>query len=189
MLIQISRQDCLKRYPNLPIRGYDADKDDDIYFYPEVYSYEVLTVARSTFRGRITTLGIEISKIVKKEGCHSLIFLGDEDTPWLYRDSDYKPAKLALDYFSENKVGKKFNGAFEVDRLQIPVFVRHLAWLTRCNTVVPYVYFTDPEHRMIGHICQYGNLHLSIFNIETAQILETYFENSKLERLNVERCT
>lgn len=189
MLIKISRQDCLKMYPKLPTKVYDTDKDNDIYFYPEAYSYEILTVARNTFRGRITMLGVEISKIVKKTGCNNLIFLGDDSIPWLYRDSDYKPAKLALDYLLENKVGKKFNGALRVDGLQIPAFVRHLAWLTRCNTLLPYVYFTDPKHNIIGSICQYGNLHISILNIKTAQILQTYFENSKLEQLNAEHCT
>lgn len=189
MLNKISREDCLKMYPNFPLKVYDADQDDERHFYPEDRYYDVLTVPRSTFRGRITMLGLEISKIVKKAGCSSLIFLGDNDIPWLYRNSDYKPAKLALDYLSENKVGKKFDGALEVNHLQIPVFIRHLAWLTRCNTVLPYVYFTDPEHHVIGHICQYGQLHISVLNIKTVLALRTHFKNSKLQQWSAGRCS
>lgn len=57
------------------------------------------------------------------------------------------------------------------------------------DPLLPYVYFTDPKHNIIGSICQYGNLHISILNIKTAQILQTYFEKSKLEQLNAEHCT
>lgn len=57
------------------------------------------------------------------------------------------------------------------------------------DPLLPYVYFTDPEHNIIGSICQYGNLDISILNIKTAQILQPYFENSKLEQLNAEHCT
>jgi len=189
MLIQIKRQECLNKFPKFPTRVLDEVLDDFIEYYPESYSYYTLTTGHKTFKGRMSHLGKEISRISKWIGCNNLIFLGNEDIPWLYRDSDYKPAKAALDYLAENKVGKEFNGGLHFDISQIPVFVKHLGWLTRCNTVLPYVHFTDPAHNIIGHICQYGNLHLSILNLKTDKVIKPHFENSKLELLTDKFCT
>lgn len=189
MLAQIKRQECLDRFPKFPTRVLDKVLDDFIEYFPESHSYYVLTSGHKTFKGRINHLGQEISRIAKKMGYSSLIFLGNEDIPWRYRDSDFKPAKTALDYLVHNKVGKRFNGALQVDVLKIPLFVKNLAWLTRCNTVLPYVYFTDPEHSIIGHICQYSNLHINLFNVEVEELLKPFFEESKLSRLTDEHCS
>lgn len=188
MIRQIKRQDCLDRYQQFPSRLLDKVLKDFIEFYPDAYSYYVLTTAHKTFKGRIGALVAEISRIIKKVGYSNLIFLGNEDIPWLYRDSDYKPAKAALNYLVQSKVGKRFNGALQVDVQDLPVFISHLAWLTKSNTVLPYVYFTDPDHHIIGHICQYGNLHISILNLQIEEILMPYFESSKLELL-ANRCS
>lgn len=189
LLVKIKRQYCLNKYQQFPTRVYDKAIKDYIEFYPEPYSYYVITSGHKTFKGRINHLGIEISKIAKKVGYDNLIFLGNEDIPWLHRDSDFKPAKAALNYLIQNKVGKRFNGALQVDPSQIPVFVKHLAWLTRCNTVLPYVYFTDQGHNIIGHICQYGNLHINILNSKIEEILNHCLESSRLELLVTAHCS
>ena len=189
MLIQIKRQECLKQYHHFPTRVLDKFLDDFIEFYPESYSYYILTTGQKTFRGRINALGVEMAKFIKKVGYQNLLFLGNEDISWLYSDSDFKPAKAALEYLKQNKVGKRFNGALQVDALDLAVYVKHLAWLTRCNTVLPYVYFTDPDHNIIGHVCQYGNLHMSILNAKTEELLLPYFKKSKLGLLADKYCT
>jgi hypothetical protein len=189
MLVQIKRQDFLKRYQRFPKRVLDKASDDYTEFYPESYSNYILTTGHKTFRGRIGALGIAMTKFIKNIGYQNLLFLGDEDIPWLYGSSDYKPAKAALDYLVQNNVGKRFNGALQVDELDLAIYVKHLAWLTRCNTIVPYVYFTNPDDSIIGHICQYGNLHINIFDAKTEIALLPYLEKSKLEVLPDQYCT
>ena len=189
MLVQIKRGACLKKYQQFPTRTWDKNRKDYIDFYPETYSKYILTTAHKTFRGRIGSLGAEILKIMTKIGHSSLIFIGDEETPWLYRESDFKAAKAALDYLIHYKLGRRFNGALEVDARDLPVFVPHLAWLTRCNTVLPYVYFTDPDHNIIGHICQHGNLHLSFLNFQTEEVFKAHLQHSKLQFLTDTYCS
>jgi hypothetical protein len=38
MLIKINREDCLKGYPNFPLRRYDEVSDEEEYQYPEVFA-------------------------------------------------------------------------------------------------------------------------------------------------------
>lgn len=189
MLVQIKRQECLEKYKQFPTRVLDKVSNDFIEFYPESFSFYILTTGHKTFRGRISALGIEMSKLIKNAGYQNLLFLGNEDIPWRYRNSDFKPAKAALDYLEQNKVSKRYNGALQVEAQDLAIYVKHLAWLTRCNTVLPYVYFTDPDHNIIGHVCQYGNLHINILNAKTEVDLLPYFKNSKLSVLADKYCT
>jgi hypothetical protein len=64
----------------------------------------------------------------------------------------------------DNKISKRFNGALQVDIAEIPTFIKNLAWLVRTNGILPYVYFITPGQKIIGNICQYGNLHISTKN-------------------------
>ena len=109
------------------------------------------------------------------------IFLGDTETPWLYQDNDYKPVKAAKEYLTFHKIGKRFNGALQVDTAELPTFINHLAWLTRCNAALPTVHFIDKGQNIVGSICKYGNLHLDTLNEQTDKVIALLVESSKFE--------
>ena len=180
MIVKIARQSAIDKYPNLPLRKWNEKTEEiDESFVPTFSSY-VLTLPSKSYRGKIKLLGIELSALAKNLGFDKLIFLGDFDIPWLKREHDFAPAKKALQYLTDNKLGKRFNGALQVDTTELPTFIIHLAWLVRTNAVLPYVYFIDPGQHVIGTICQYGNMHFCTLNeaadkIFNEEILKTEF--------------
>jgi hypothetical protein len=171
MLVKINRQDCIDKYSNLPLRQYNPKEKEYDFYYPKVFANYVLTLSSKSYKGHIKLLGIELTRLTSNMNCDKLIFLGDEKTPWLYREQDYTPAKDGLQYLKDNKIGKRFNGALQVDSIQLQTFIKHLAWLVRANAVLPYIHFTDPGQNITGNICQYGNLHISTKNKKQTSIL------------------
>lgn len=188
MLIKINRQACINKYPILPQREYDPVKEEDKFVYPTIFSIYCLTLPSKSFRGNASMLGSEITLLAKKMGAAELIFMGDLDIAWRYRTHDYNPAKEGLQYLEENTIGKRFNGGLLVSLTELPLFIKHLAWMVRCNAVLAAIYFTDPGQNIIGDLCQYGNLHLqvktSVADIKVQSIIAT----SKFEYLADGKC-
>ena len=181
MLVKTKRKEALEKYKSFPFRVFVKSKQDFNEFYPEFYKSYVLTISGKSFKTKITRLGKEVRDILKNMGIKDLVFLGDENIPWRYRDSNYKPARQALNYLKENKISKKFKGALRVEIGAIPTFIKHLSWLTKTNTILPYVYFTNLDHSFVGHICQYGNLHLHLLNEDAEKLIIPHIVDSKLE--------
>jgi len=181
MLTKIKRQDCLDQYQSFPLRSYDYDKDEEEFFYPKVYESYILTLPSKSFKGHVKALGIEVTKLAKALHADTLIFLGDTETPWLYQDNDYKPVKEAQEYLIDRKVGKQFNGALQVNTAEMPTFIKHLAWLTRCNAALPYFHFIDKGQNIVGSICKYGNLHLDTLNEQADKTFKQLVDSSKFE--------
>src|SRR6478609_8768334 len=115
MLSKINRQDCLKKYASFPLRMYDNDKDEEASFYPKAFKSYILTLTSKSFKGHIKQLGTELFKLTKQLGYDNLIFLGDAELAWLHQDNEYKPAQEAQQYLVDNKIGKRFNGALQVE--------------------------------------------------------------------------
>jgi hypothetical protein len=133
-------------------------------------------------------MGHAITRITKELKADSLIFQGDLDTAWLYQFNDYPPAKAAQQYLTDNKVGKRFNGALQARLAVLPEFIRHLCWLTRCNAAMANVHFIDPEQQIVSHVCKYGNLHLSTLNKETDRLLKSFIDESEFQYNDEEGC-
>lgn len=127
MITQINRTDSLKEFTAFPLRNYNHEKEEEEFYYPTVFKSYLLTVPSKSFRGHATAMGKQLAKMTELLGTDSLIFLGDTDIPWLYRNMEYKPAKEAQLYLTGNKIGKKFNGALQVHLSELPVFIRHLS--------------------------------------------------------------
>ncbi len=164
MLIKINRQDAIKKFPHLPLRHYNSKDDEDVFNYPKVFSNHILTLPSKSYGGHIKLLGTQLVSLANNLGFDNFIFLGDENIAWLKRFDTYKVFQQALQYLVDNKIGKRFNGALQVGTAEIPIFIKHLAWLIRTNGILPYVHFVDPGQNIIGNICQYGNLHISTKN-------------------------
>ena len=161
MLIKIDRQEAITNFPILPLRHYDKKKDEEVFNSPQVFANYVLTLPSKSYRGHQKLLGAQITVLVKNLGYDHLIFLGDIDIAWLRGFDTYENFQKELQYLADNKVGKRFNGALQVDTNELPTFIKHLSWLVATNGVLPYVHFTDPGQNIVGDICQYGNLHIS----------------------------
>ncbi|NEU77407.1 hypothetical protein PI95_034325 [Hassallia byssoidea VB512170] len=188
MLIKINRQEAISKYPKLPLRAYNSEKEDYDFFYPETFTGYVLTLPSKSFKGHIKLLGKEIADLTTHLGFNKLIFLGDLTIPWLYLDHNFKQAKEALQFLADNKIGRRFTGALQVDTDQLPTFVKHLSWLVRTNAILPYVHFIDPGQNVIGTICQYGNLHIYTVNKKANKLLEKLIDQSKFECLTELTC-
>ncbi len=188
MLKKIKRQDCLDKYSKFPLRWYNDIKEEDEYYYPKVYYSYILTLPSKSISQKIKLLGIELTNLTDVLGFTNLIFLGDNNTAWRYQESDYKPVRKALQFLVENKIGKKFNGAFQVDKKNLRTFITHLSWLSRCNAALPYFYFTDTGQNIIGTICQYGNLHIDTVNKKTDVFFKDLIAKSQFEFLIDKMC-
>lgn len=164
MLIKIDRQEAINKFPNLPLRHYNAKEDEYVFNYPKVFADYILTLPSKSYKGHIKLLGTQLVSLANNLGYDHFIFLGDEDTAWLRRLNTYESFQEALQYLVNHKINKRFNGALQVDKAEMPTFIKHLAWLVRTNGILPYVHFIDPEQNIIGNICQYGNLHISTKN-------------------------
>lgn len=189
MLIKIKRQDCLDKYPKFPLRWYDETKEEVVHFYPFVHRSYILTLPSKSIKGHIKLLGSELTKMINALDFDSLIFLGDTNSAWLSQDNDFRPVKEALHFLADNKVGKRFNGALQVDKTALPGFIKHLSWLSRCNAALPYFYFLDAGQNIIGTICQYGNLHIDMVNKETDRIFKAIITKTQFEFLTGKICS
>ena len=183
MIVQIKRQECIDRYPNLPLREFNLKTEEYDFYYPKTFAAYTLTLQSKSFRGHAKLLGEEISNLTSGLAADYLIFLGDMNIPWLKRSHDFKPANEALQYLVDNKVGKRFKGGLQVDIVELPLFIKHLAWLVRSNAVLPYVHFTDPGQTIIGNLCQYGNLHVYTMDEKPDEQFKQIVATTKFENV------
>jgi hypothetical protein len=184
MLIKVKRQDCLNDLPKFPRANYRKEE----FFFPKCYKGYTLTLTALSLKNHINLLASELTSLISSLGYDYLIFQGDEKTPWLYQKNDYKPVKEALNYLSKNKIGETFNGAFKVNLTELPIFIKHLTWLTRCNAALPDFYFMDKGQNIVGNICKYANVHLFTVNEKTNKLFSKIIKNSKLENTTADNC-
>ncbi len=178
----------MAKYQCFPLRSHDLENDEETFFYPDIFKSYILTLPSKSFKGQITALGIELTKLSTSLCTDALIFLGDTQTPWLFQENDYKPAREALQYLKEEKIGKHFNGALRVETLELPTFTKHFAWLIRCNAALPYFYFTDQRQNVTGSVCKYGNLHLDTLNEQADKLLKAFLGSSKFRPGDANSC-
>jgi hypothetical protein len=188
MLIKIDRQDAIDRFSDLPLRHYDRKQDEDIFNYPRVFANYVLTLPSKSYKGHIKLLGTQLVLLANNLGYDNFVFLGDLDIPWLRRLNTYEVFQESLKYLVENKIKKRFNGALQVDLHELPVFIKHLAWLVQTNGILPYVHFIDFGQNLIGNICQYGNLHISTKNEAADRKFKKAVEKSAFIYFTGESC-
>ncbi len=194
MIRKINRLECIKHYPKIPLRNFNETEEEYEFYFAEVLTGYVLTLPSKSFKGHIKLLGEELTSLIMKYGCDKLLFLGDLDIAWLHRVNYFKQlpddrhATEGFQYLRDNKIGKRFNGALEVDAGQLGGFIKHLAWLVRTNGILSYVHFIDPGQNFIGDICQYGNLHVYTFNEKADKQLKEIIEGSKFDYVKDLNC-
>jgi hypothetical protein len=171
MLTKIKRQDCLNKFPKFPQRDYDKSKDEEVFSYPKIHSSYWLKLESKSSRGFAKMLATEIKGIFEKLNIDKLVFLGDTKYPWISKSSaertDYNPLTNALTYLTENKIGRRFNGAIEVDISELIVFLQHFYIMTRCDASFAYFHFMDKGQNLIGYIHYSGELRVDTLNKKT----------------------
>lgn len=185
MLVKIKRQDCLDKFSKFPQREYDKSIDDDIYSYPKINSLYWLKVESKLTKGLVKILSTQITLLFQELGIDKLIFLGDTKYPWISKLSadrkDYKPLTNALAYLTENKIGRRFNGAIEVDISELFVFIQHFYIMTKCDASLPYFHFMDKGQNLIGCIHYSGELGISTLNKKANNLFLSKIKNTKFQ--------
>ena len=185
MLTKIKRQDCLDKFPKFPQREYDKSKDEEVFSYPKIHSLYWLKLESKSLRGFTKILATEITSLFKKLNIDKLIFLGDSKYPWISKftaeRTDYNPLTIALTYFTENKIGRRFNGAIEVDSSELFVFIQHFYIMTRCDASFAYFHFMDKGQNLIGYIHYSGELRIDILNKKTNNFFLNTIRTTKFQ--------
>jgi len=154
----------LRQYKKFPI----TDNSVDQAFFPDVYKSYFLSVANEARTRYIGKLSVAVAGLMHELGFDFLIFIGDGETPWLYRFQENtgksKSISEAIDYFVANGLGKRFNGALLANTLELPKVFRHLYWLTSPNSALPIFHFMDKDENILGSVCQYGVVHFNKLN-------------------------
>lgn len=165
MIRKIARRRFLKEYPDFPIVSYYRNK----YFFPDTYGHYILYVEAKSTIGLCKNIAGELLKLIRGLNYQQVVCLGDQSTPWLFREHYYKPVKEGLNYLVQKNASKSFNGAFQIDLTDLQEFLRNIFWLVRCNGIVFIPHFSDRDFNIIVSVCQYGNIHFSTLN-ETADL-------------------
>lgn len=114
--------------------------------------------------------------------------MGDSTTPWVFRHSDYKPAKEAVDYLIENKLTQTFNGGLLIGNNEMAIFIKHLFWLVRTSIVFAYVYGIDAGQNILVNICQHGIVHFYTLNKKTDGLFNRYLPLSGFQLRQGNNC-
>ena len=183
MLTKINREDCLKDYPNFPLRHYDEVSDEEEYYYPKVFAAQWLKVTSDDKNERPKLLASELTKLLKQLSYNKLIFLGDTEQTWISKLSlernDYEALNEALQYLASNNVDKNFNGGLQVDISDLSEFFKHFYCLTSCDASLPYFHFMDVDQNFIGHIHYSGEVRIDTLNEATQQLCENAIKETR----------
>jgi hypothetical protein len=185
MLTKIKRQDCLVKFSKFPQREYNKSKDEDVFLYPKIHSLYWLKLESKSSRGLTKILATEITILFQKLNIDKLIFLGDTKYPWISKLSavrvDYKPLTNALTYLTENKIGRRFNGAIEANISNLFVFIQHFYIITRCDASFAYFHFMDKEQNLIGYIHYNGELRIDTLNKKSNDLFLKTLRTTKFQ--------
>ena len=187
MIKQIKRKKCLAAYPIFPLKNYNEDIDDYDYFYPDTFSNYTLILKSKTYKKHLKNLGKELFSFCSGLKSNSFIFLGDEKLAWRFREGKYDNFKNGMKYFASENIMKTFSGGLVVGENDMVQFIKHLADLVAINGLIQYVHFTDEFQNIIGSICKYGDIHVSIMNKHSDILFKNAVSDTKFEFLD-ERC-
>lgn len=162
MLLKIEREVCLAKYRNFPLYPYDPNTEEEVSYYPNTVGGGWFELHAKTRREFSKMLQMEFTKFVKECGFENLIFFGDKPTPWITKLSskrtDYASIIKAVQYFEDNKLGKKFNGGVQVSISELPEFIKHFYCITRSDSTFDVFYFSDPAQNILGFIHYSGDV-------------------------------
>jgi hypothetical protein len=192
MLEKITRDICLIKYRKFPLRDFEKEIDEEIFFYPKIHSHYWLKLEHKSEAGLIKILSTEIIKLYKNLNVENLIFFGDYNRNWISKFTemreDYKPLIDSVNYFKQQKISKRFNGAVKVNKAELIEFIKHFFVLTRCDAEFAYYHFLDEKENLLGLIHYSGEVRFDTLNEKTNKVflkeinktkfLDTFRENT-----------
>lgn len=188
MIEKISREVCLIKYREFPLRSFEGD--NEICYYPKLKAHYWLKLERKSQTNFSNTLATEITKLFKNLSFENLIFFGDYNRSWISKyteeRNDSKSLLEALNYFKKYKVGNRFKGAIKVNLEELPQFIKHFYTITVCDGGFAYYHFMDEEQNLLGFIhysgeVQFNTLNDKINKLFLEEITKTKFLDADIE--------
>lgn len=189
MIKKISRDICLIKYRKLPLCEYDKETEEEFYYHPEIHSFYWLKLQE----GLEKKLSSEIVSLTKKLNIDKLIFLSEQNKPWISKFTesrkDYKPLIKTIEYFKSHKIEKRFNGGVNVGSKELEKFIQNYYIITRCDGGFFDFNFIDENENYIFYIHYSGELKVLTLNEKSnelflSKINETKFVDSMRDNTN-----
>jgi hypothetical protein len=179
MPIKITRDIALIRFRKLPLREYDNKNETDIFHYPEFISFYWIKLEKPTNK----KLTMEFKKLIKLLSIEKLVVLGQVNKPWISEHirgrQDFKTLTKTIEYFKLIKIKKKFNGALEVSREEIDIFIPNFYTLTICDSSFSDYYITDKGENILFHIHYSGEIKILTLTKEIQEKLSSIVSKTK----------
>jgi hypothetical protein len=173
MIEKINRDICLIKYRKFPLREFE--KNDEISFYPKIYNHYWLTLEHNSEVQLIKILSSEITKLYRNLNVENLIFFGDYNRNWISKITeerkDYKPLIESVNFFKEQKITKRFNGAVKVNLEELEEFIKHFYVLTKCDGDFAYYHFLDDRENILGFIHYSGEVRFDVLTQKMEKVL------------------
>lgn len=185
MLTKIKRDECLTVFSKFPLREYDKTIDDEIVTYPNIHSLYWLKLDNTSSRHFANELAKQVTLLYEKLNIDRLVFLGDTKSSWISKRmaerKDYKPLINAVTYLTDNKIGRRFNGAIEIDFKEFKTFIKHFYIMTKCEAAFSYFHFLDKAQNLIGYIHYDGELRIDTLNKKTNDLFIKAIKETKFK--------
>lgn len=105
-----------------------------------------------------------------------LYFLLEIKEDWFIQDPEDKNLKIVLEKLTEIVQNTQYLEGFVLDLQDFPKFFEILFWVARQNTQMSPIWFGTQTDLWIGHICEFGNLHLHFYSEKEAK---TYLKQAQ----------
>ena len=149
---KINRDICLIKYRKLPLLEYEKETDSDVFYYPECNYIYWIKIEKDSAKELIK----EFLKLIDLFKFKKFIFLGSINKPWISKltskRKNYKPLIKSLEYFSDLKIDKKFNGGVEVGRENLKKFLKNFYTITEADGGFFDYYFTDIDQSILFYL-------------------------------------
>lgn len=159
---KISRDISLIKYRNFPLWEFDHKADEEFLYYPKIISHYWLKLDDDSDKVLMEKLPNELTNLYEYLDIYELIFFGAYNTKWISKYTsqrdDVEILAEAVNYFKENQLSGKFNGAIKVFRTELAEFFKHVFVLTRYDGGFYHNHFLDKNQELLGYIHYSGEV-------------------------------
>lgn len=186
----ISRDISLIKYRKLPLLEYDTFKDENVYFYPENFELYWMKIEETETSEAISdsNLIVEIASLLKKLDIHTLTFMSESNKPWISKFTnsrkDYKPLTDAITYFRNINIHKIFNGAVEVEIIDLEKFLKYFYIVTKTDGGFHDFNFVDEDQNYIFYLHYSGDFRvMSLNELANQKLLKTLKKSNFIDAM------
>ncbi|KXN97933.1 hypothetical protein LS48_14165 [Aequorivita aquimaris] len=193
MIKKIPRDISIIKYRNFPLWEVDDETQTEFSHFPKVYSYYCVKLTDEDDERIVQNLTSELSKLFGLLEVNQLIFLSAHNMRWIAKhiaqENDYETLINAVSYFDKHKLTGKFNGAIEVDKVDLEEFFKHFVILTNCDSGFFHNHFLNKKQDILGYVHYSGEVQFYTLNQDMNErflkkIKETDFVDAMREDTN-----